>query len=174
MGERILENSDVPLTQEDFDNLSDDELVARFVEIADRGVVDIRTNVKLPSDMFGHWVRNTPEDVQAARMNGFEIDGKFAVNSTVHSDGKGSPVVGDIIFMTCSRRIKDAHDKAAAIQFRRVHGVATGLQEEKDFEGNIKSVGLGDKYRGAKINTSINERVSASDITSMIKAQTGE
>jgi hypothetical protein len=171
MAEREIENSTTVLTPEDIEKLSDDQLVAHMVEIAERGMIDIRTNVDLPPEFVGHWVKNTPEDIASARMFGWQVDTKYAASSALHGDGKGNPVIGDVVFMVRSRRVHEAFEKAQAARVKAVHGVAKNLQEEKDFEGNIKSTGLGVKYRGAPINTSINERVTAGQISSMIAAQ---
>lgn len=159
------------LTEEEIAKYTDDELADYFAEIAERGVIDIRTNVQLPPELKGQWFRNTPEDIAAARANGYEVDTKYAAQSAVHSDGHGNPVIGDVVFMTCSTRVYNAHKVAADRRFRQVHGVARGTQEEKDFESQIKSAGLGEKYRGAKINTSIQERVNANQISNAIKLE---
>lgn len=172
MAEREIENSNSVLTPEDIENLSEDALFAHMVEIAERGTIDIRTNVPLPPDLVGHWVTNTPEDIAAAGMYGWKVDTTYAAKNALHSDGKGNPVIGDIIFLTRSRRVHEAYLKAQEQRVRATHGVARNLQEEKDFEGIIKTSGLGVKYRGNPINTSVNERVNASQISSMLKSQT--
>ncbi len=168
--ERAIENGLLGLTSEDIEKYSDDELIARYVELADRSVVDIRTSVPLPPDVWGEWVSNTPEAIAAASMSGFKVDDKYASNLALHSNAKGEPIIGDVIFMTCPMRLHVAMEKASRIRFNQVHGKATGMQEEKDFEGSIRSTGLSTKYRGANINTSINERVSAGQISAAIMA----
>lgn len=166
--ERYVEGSPGTITSEEFDKYTDDQLVHKFIDIAERGVVGIRTNVELPPDVHGEWCSNTPEDIAAAQMMGFQVDNKYAIKSALHSDGKGNPIIGDVIHMICSKRVKEAHDKAQRVLFVQTHGTPKNLTEEREFEGNIKSLGLQNKYRNSQINTSIQEKVSAGSINASL------
>lgn len=156
------------LSTEQLLKLADDQIAQRFVDIADRGLVNLRLNVPLPPDVHGEWVPYDPASIAEYRIKGFEVDDKYATQYGLHSDGSGKPIIGDVIFMTCPKRIKEAHDAAARIRFERTHGRSHNLPEETQFEETVKKMGLDTKFKGTDINTSSQEKVDASKIRSTI------
>lgn len=165
----LLGNEYDTTPQEKLMELSDEALVARFVDIADRGFANLRLNVPVDPDWYGEWIPDDPGSIAEAEMKGFKIDDKFAVRHGLHSDGTGKPKVGDTVFMIIPKRLKNAHDKAARVRFDRTHKVARNLPEETEFESQIQSAGLQTRYKNAPINQSIQESVSGTSILSTVK-----
>jgi hypothetical protein len=146
-----------------------DAVVARFIDLGERGNVGLRFNVELPDDMYGEWVGDDPSSIQEAKNGGFKIDDKYAANKALHSDGSGIPKVGDAVFMTMPKRLYLAREAARANRFRRQHGVAQNLPEEVEFNNMITAAGLSTKYGGKDINESVQEGISGSSIYNSIK-----
>lgn len=155
--------------QDEFMSLSDDDLIRRIVEIADRGMVSLRLRVDMPSDWHGEWIADDPQSIAEAKMKGFIIDDRFAPKDTLHSDGSGKPIVGDVIHMICPKRIKDAHDAAMKIRYQRAHGKRKNLTEENNYEASVKELGLDLSFKGAPINNSSMDVVPGSQIKNSIK-----
>lgn len=162
------------LNQEMLSNLSDEDLLNKLLEIADRGFVNYRLKVDTGSDWYGEWARNDPQSIAEYQMKGFIVDDRFAVNQGLHSDASGKPIVGDVIHMICPTRIKEAHDRVAKIRFDRIHGKRKHLEEEAAFESRIKDQGLDTKFKGKDINDSTNSRVGQQNILSQVKAAQAE
>lgn len=167
--EEVVEKKEFSSVQEELMSLSDEELVSRFVDIADRGFVSIRFDVPLPPEWHGEWVPDDPGSIAEAQQNGWIIDDKFAVKSGLHSDGTGKPKVGDVVHMIIPKRLKEIHDRAAQVRFDRTHRVSRNLPEETEFETQILTAGLQNKFKGNNINQSIQETVSGQSILSAIK-----
>ena len=161
----------IPL-QEELANMDEYQLVRRFVDIGDRGLVDMRLHVPLPPDVYGEWVSNTPEKIVEAMQLGFVVDTKYATKYALHSNGSGEPIVGDVIHMIIPKKVKDAMSIASQIRYQQVHGIEDGkpLKEDSDFESLVSSAKLALTFKGEKINRSSNTLVNASQINSTIKA----
>jgi hypothetical protein len=106
---------------------------ARLAVLLDRGFIQDRLKVPLPDDLHGEWVRNDPIDIQRLRTLGFEVDTQYATSRSLHNDGTGSAVIGDVIFMTTSRENKELIDEIRHEQFLRSNSPRKA-REEKQFE----------------------------------------
>jgi hypothetical protein len=159
------------ISDDDLENLSIEQLAHRFVEIADRGITNLRLNVPLPDHIHGEWVPNDSASIAEYRLKGFKIDDEHAVKYGLHSDGSGRPLIGDVVFMTCPKRIKQALDMASEIRYKRTHGQTRNLPEESQFEDSVHKMGLGTKWKDRDTNTSVQERVSQSQILATVKGR---
>lgn len=94
----------------------------RMAAVLERGIVNERLAVDLPSDIHGEWVEDDP--VQVARMEtlGFKIDDTYAVKRRLHSKGDSASYVGDVVFMTCSREDYDLFEEIRQERFDQMHG----------------------------------------------------
>ena len=87
------------------------ELKAKLAAILDRGVVQDRLMVELPDDVHGEWVLNNQMEINRLKSLGFEVDTVYAPRRAIHGDGSNSGIVGDVIFMTCPKIIKEVIDE---------------------------------------------------------------
>lgn len=156
------------ISPDEIANLTPDLLVARLLEMSDRGTSNMRTNVPLPDDVYGEWCPNDPGSIADYTMKGFKIDDTYATQYSLHSDGSGKPIVGDVIFMTCPMKLKKALLEVDKIRFKRVHGQAKNLPEETNAETEFTNLGLANKYKGADINTSIQKKVGPNEIMTAV------
>lgn len=105
---------------------------ARLATVLERGIVGDRLQVDLPPDLHGEWVRNDPLEINRLQAVGFEVDNKFATSRSLHNDGTGASIVGDVVFMTCSRETKEIIDEIRHDQFMRMNRPGKS-KEEKEF-----------------------------------------
>lgn len=124
---------------------------ARLAVLLDRGIVQDRLTVELPSDLHGEWARNDPLEIQRLRTFGFEVDTKYAPAHALHNDGTGSAVVGDVVFMITSRENKEIIDEIRHEQFLRSNSPRKA-KEEKQFEEKT------DKDTGGQIPTFVDSQ----------------
>jgi len=120
--------------------LSRAEKKARLAVVLDRGIAHDRLKVNLPADVHGEWVRNDPFEINRMRFLGFEIDKEYAPARSLHGDGTGSAIVGDVIFMTTSKERKDMIDEVRKDQFFRVNGYpgdTKNSREERELAENV-------------------------------------
>lgn len=103
--------------------LSDEQYEAYVTEVLARDPVVDRLNVKLPPEVHGEWVSNDPASITKKKMLGFEIDTKYAASSSLHNDGSGNPIVGDVIFMTISKNRFKVIEKARQKRYDEFHAV---------------------------------------------------
>lgn len=99
----------------------------------ERGAVAHRLHVPLPQGVHGEWVRNDPLEVERLRSLGFEIDSKYATARSLTSDGTGAPMVGDVIFMTCSQDNYDIIQEIRNEQSIAKHSPKKKQSEEQQF-----------------------------------------
>lgn len=115
---------------------------AMLIQSFDRGVVHDRLTVPLPDDMYGEWVRNDPLEIDRMRTLGFDIDREHASSRSLHNDGGGAAIVGDVIFMTTPRENKELIDEIRLERFIAVNGkpgdVKAKTKEEREFEANSR------------------------------------
>lgn len=102
--------------------LSRGELKSRVAGVLDRGILHDRLKVDLPGELHGEWVRNDPLEIDRLRSLGFWIDNKYATNRRLHGDGTAANIVGDVVFMVCSRELKEVIDDVRAEQQEKLHG----------------------------------------------------
>ena len=121
------------------------ELKAKLTQILDRGIVNDRLKVDLPPDVHGEWVRNDPLEIARLKALGFEIDTKYAPSQArkLHDDGTDAPIVGDTVFMMCSREVKEIIDE---IRFERhiERNRKTSQREDKDLKEVVYRTSGGD------------------------------
>jgi hypothetical protein len=110
-----------------------DQRRARLASILDRGVVHDRLHVKLPSHMYGEWVRNNPLDVDSMRTLGFHIDEEYSTKRNIHSDGTSANKVADVIFMVCEKEVKEDIDYVRAQTAERANNPRRASKEETEF-----------------------------------------
>jgi hypothetical protein len=93
------------------------------VVLLERTAVSTALDVKLPRDMHGEWVRNDPLRIQDMIEKNFRIDKEFAPKQALHNaNSDGSAVVGDLIFMTCSKENKEIIDEIRKEEYDQRHG----------------------------------------------------
>lgn len=125
------------------------ELKAKLAMILDRGVVQDRLYVELPDDVHGEWVLNNPMEINRLKLLGFDVDIEYAPKRAIHGDGSSGGIVGDVIFMTCPRVIKDVIDEIRDEQARATYaprkvGKADHGKEDRDFIDSVnKTPGSG-------------------------------
>ena len=156
------------ITDEEFANLTADQLAHRFVEIADRGLVNMRLTVPLPADTHGEWAPNDSASIASYMMKGFRVDDTYAPKYTLHSDASGKAIVGDAIHMICPKRVKEALDKAERIIYDRNYGKPRTSIDEAQAESTLKELGLPTDFKGQDINTSRTDAVNSQSIASAI------
>src|SRR5213080_119423 len=84
---RQVSPADVKKTEEELAKLKR-EKKAKFARVLKRGFAVDRLTVDLPPDIHGEWV---PEDqVDRAKLLGFEIDTEYAKQRQLHPAGDGS------------------------------------------------------------------------------------
>lgn len=128
-------------------NLTDEQLEAEVATILDRGHVNVRLAVNLPENLHGEWVPKDAASIAEMEAKGFEIDKKYAAGNALHSDGDGKPIVGDVVYMTCPKRLYQAVERVRARKFEEQHGTKKKekvTQEEKGYanedHGPIKPI----------------------------------
>ena len=118
---------------------------ARFAQIVSRGFVTHRLNaVKLPPDKHGEWARNDPMEISRYNALGFEVaDPKiYSDGGVAHGDGT-KMVVGDVVYMVCSKEDHEIHQEIAKERFHQtyVKQPREGALLKANFE-KIKSEGI--------------------------------
>jgi hypothetical protein len=116
-----LKDSEVT-TDTPFAQLSKTQKRARIARILERGLTADRLSVKLPDDMYGEWVPRDAMEIERMRGFGFEIDTQYAVNRSLHPQGTGEAVVGDVIFMVAPMETKEIIDEIRTAKFEEMHG----------------------------------------------------
>lgn len=114
--------------------LTPDQLEAELAKVLYRGQTQSRLEVPLPPELHGEWVPNDPMEIHRKRTLGFTIDDKYALANALHNDGTGKPVIGDVIFMTCPKQLKEAYDKLESKRYEQTHGKRTKEQRQREEE----------------------------------------
>lgn len=131
------------------------EAKARIVQILDRGITNERLNVKVPDDVYGEWVLNIPTEVSRFENMGFKLDDKYSAGQAVHGNAK----IGDTVFMTCPKYVREVIDEVRMERFVAMHGKPGSpkrkLKEETDFQNQA---GL------PVVNTSSSETIGIDEI----------
>ena len=123
------------------DELTDAELEARLTRVLERGIIIDRTTIDLPDDMYGEWVCDDGPEIVRMQLMGFEVDKKYAVDRSSHADGTGGIAkIGDIVFMTCSRRVKETIERVRKRIYDRANPKKGSQREEKDFKQSMGSI----------------------------------
>jgi hypothetical protein len=117
------------------------EMKARLVQVLERGIVHDRMLVPLPADVHGEWARNDPLEIARMQTLGFEVDYEYAPRRALHSDGTGAAIVGDVIFMTCPRIIKEVIDEIRHEQFIRLNAPSQTKEDKEMIANTLRSTG---------------------------------
>lgn len=119
---------------------SPDQYKARVARVLDRSFVVDRLHVELPDDLWGEWCPNEPWEILRYETLGFSIDKEFATKRKLNDTGDGKAVVGDVVYMTQPKWQHDILEAEKASIYHKTH-LQKKQKEEKDFEGNVKSLG---------------------------------
>lgn len=114
---------------------------ARFAQVLERGIINTRLSVELPPDVHGEWVRNDPSSIARMQSLGFVVDDKYATANALHSDGTGKPIVGDVLFMTCSKEDYQIIQDIKRQRFMEMHMPKDAQKEEAEYAAQLKKVG---------------------------------
>lgn len=114
------------------------EFRAKAAKVVTRSFLIDRLNVELPQDVYGEWVADNPVSIAEAQALGFEIDKDYATKNKLHSNAAGEAKVGDVIFMTMPKWMKEELDILKKQEYDRHHGVRGGKPaEETEYARNI-------------------------------------
>ena len=110
----------------------------KLAQVLDRGVVAVRLQVNLPPELHGEWVSNDIEDVYRMKSLGYIIDDTYAPGRALHSEGdRSKSIVGDVLFMTCSREDHEIQQEIMADKFDQIHGTQPTQSEEQKFKNQV-------------------------------------
>ena len=117
------------------EDLTDAELEAKLTRVLERGIIVDRTTVDLPPDVYGEWVSDEAVEISRMQLLGFEIDTKYAIDRSTNADGTGGIAkIGDVVFMTCPRRVMDIIEKVKKNLYERANPKSGSQKEEKAFK----------------------------------------
>jgi hypothetical protein len=139
-----------------------EEAKALFLSLRDRGIVNERFNIPLPSDIYGEWVVNDPIEINRFLAMGFEFGDQYAKQSAIH----GTARIADVVFMTAPRFVKEAIDEVNRERFEAMHGAPgrrKNLKEERD---------LASKSELPIVNQSSQEAVDINAIKAALESTT--
>ena len=123
------------------EDLTDAELEAKLTRVLERGIIVDRTTVDLPADVYGEWVSDEAVEISRMQLMGFELDTKYAVDRATNADGTGGVAkIGDVVFMTCPRRVMDIIEKVKKNLYERANPKSGSQKEEKDFAQSMAGI----------------------------------
>jgi hypothetical protein len=102
--------------------MTKNEIKGMLVEVLDRGMINDRLymgNV-LPPDQHGEWVH--VDAIPEYQVIGFSVDDKLGKERGLHNNGTNRTQVGDVVFMTVPKIVKEAIDEARLDRYNRMHG----------------------------------------------------
>lgn len=94
---------------------------AKIARILERGIINERLQVLLPSDVHGEWVPDDATEITRMKDMGFEIDTQYAKNRVLHAGGDGALRTGDVVFMVCPKYVKDIIDEVKHTRYMETH-----------------------------------------------------
>lgn len=142
---------------------------ARLAKVLDRGLSADRLSVPLPSHLHGEWVPNDQTAIYEKEALGFQIDSEYAPKRALHSKGgQNMSIVGDCIFMVCSKENKELIDEIRHEQYLKLNRKGKVQKEEKDFNTQASNIGLEPISEG-----SINEARKA-ELEEVLKTQAAQ
>lgn len=169
-------------------NLTREERKARIAAVLDRGITNDRLKVDLPEHLHGEWINRDPAEIMRMQALGFEIDTQYAPKRALHNVGDSSAVIGDVVFMTCSKEVKELIDEVAKEQFLITNGdpsikhrrhqkgdlpSRTGGAGSASDDPNFKDESTGFDIRGSKvIDESRENQLVGNEVAEAIKAAT--
>jgi hypothetical protein len=114
---------------------------ASIVTALERGVINDRMAIKLPDHMHGEWVRRDSVEIDAMRRLGFEVETQYGKENALNTDGSGSIIVHDVVFMTTSREQKELIDEVKQERAYNQANPKGPQKEEKEFAGLVRAGG---------------------------------
>lgn len=114
-------------------------IIARVLE---RGIIIDRCTVDLPDGVYGEWVADDPVEVSRMQLLGFEKDTTYATDRSTNAGADGVSKIGDVIFMTAPREVKEIIDAVRTEMYERANPVSAKQKEEKDFQRLAEKSGL--------------------------------
>ena len=155
--------------QDELMKMEPHERVARLVSVMDRGMTGERLKVDLPNDIYGEWVPNDKMEIYRMESMGFRVDEEYAMKNALHNDGTGKPIIGDVIFMTTPKLIREAQVEATRRKYIETHGDPKDKKrlhsEEKAFLSSLKTAG-----GVPAVNVGSEEAVGTQEIVDSLKA----
>lgn len=132
--------SNKPLSGSEREDLKS-ELRSVFADVRFRGFTSTRMDIALPPEVYGEWVPLDQNEIDRKKLLGFKIDDTYAARASIGSDGTKKPIVGDCVFMTCPRIVKEVQDQLLNEEKTRVHGTraqqAALRAEEQKFRDRV-------------------------------------
>lgn len=131
----------------------------RAAAILSRSQVQEALNVAVPDDIHHEWIPRDEQSVTEAQMKGFVFDTKYAISSSLHSDGSGHILHGDCFSMVMPKWKKEILDGVKQERFERVHGKrgqSKKLAEETSYLANPEEqTGAITKFNDSNIKQTI-------------------
>lgn len=137
---------------------------ARVARVLDRGIVADRLSVDLPGDLYGEWVPRDQLEVERKAALGFWIDTEFAKERALHTTGDGAAVIGDCVFMVCTKQTKALIDADRRRRFDDLHGKKK-KGENKQFTESVE-----EKLGMPVVDQSSQHQVGEADIMAAVQA----
>ena len=115
------------------------EFRAKMAGVVSRGWTLDRLTVQLPDDKYGEWISDDPVAIAEAQSLGFEIDKEYATKNKLHSNAAGEAKVGDVVFMTMPKWMKEEIDILKVAEQEKFHGMRGKGKpaEETQYAANI-------------------------------------
>jgi hypothetical protein len=168
LGDPVATVTEEPPKKEAADELSEEELEqrlkakrderakkkARIAEVYHRGQVGTRLNVALPPTLHGIWAHKDPGELAYYKGLGYKIDEEFAVNNSLHNDGTGVPMVGDVVFMTCDRETFEIIEEVRRDDFNVANKKQPIQAEERNFRNRVNAE-LGGRIQATSESTAV-------------------
>lgn len=156
--------------------LDDVKFQAAVAEILERGHAHLALNIDLKgTGLHGEWFRNDPTEIARAKMLGFKIDEEHARKNSIHSDGTGKVIYGDVVFMTIPEHRKKIIDATYAEMARRKHGIMKDDRIEGQTEDSNLKEEINKKLGGVGITAidspSNAKAISGAEIANIISNQ---
>lgn len=104
------------------EGMSKQQIKGMLVEVLDRGIINDRLymgNVT-PPDLHGEWVH--VDAIPEYQVIGFNVDTELGKQRGLHNNGTDRTQVGDVVYMTVPRIVKEAIDEARLDRYNRMHG----------------------------------------------------
>ena len=137
------------------------EFRSKVSRVVSRGFVLDRLSVALPDNLYGEWIPDDPVSIAQAKALGFEINNDYG-DAALHKDAAGNTKIGDTVFMTMQKWMKEEIDILKQEEVEKHHAVkkAGGKpSEELQYEAGL-----------AKETPVINEsKLSNKELSAMIE-----
>ena len=122
------------------------EFRAKMVSIASRSVIQAGLVVNLPDDLYGEWIANDKLSTYEAKNLGFDFPPPEIVEAagSLHDDGTGRIITGDVVFMTMPRWKKNIIEEEKLKRAKSLNSMKKGESpEERLFLDNAQGRDIG-------------------------------